>query len=188
MVIHASAAEATAAIAARALEAVERSDALALTVATNASAAEINQAVRAGRIEAGAVDDTRVAIGMDGVRIGTGDVIMTRANDPRADVSNRQRWRVAAIGADGSVIAIDGAHRVALAPQWAADHVQLAYATTDYANQGVTTERSLTWVGAATTAAGLYVGASRGRLANEVHVVATDLEAARQTLVAAMGP
>ncbi len=187
LVIHASGAEATAVIAAKALEAIERPGSLAVTCATNAGADEINQAVRAGRVQAGAVDDTRVAIGMDDVRIGVGDIIMTRANDAAADVSNRQRWVVVAISPAGALQVADGAHRAALSPPWVASHVQLGYATTDYGNQGVTTDASVTWVGDATTAAGLYVGASRGRLANEIHVVAPDLEAATEALVAAMG-
>ncbi|MGH9131650.1 MAG: hypothetical protein ACRDWV_08265, partial [Acidimicrobiales bacterium] len=159
----------------------------AVTAATNAAADQINQAVRAGRIEAGQVDDTHVAIGMDEVRIGVGDVIMTRANDARADVSNRQRWTVQSINAQGALQVADGAHRTLLSPPWVAAHVQLGYASTDYGNQGVTTDASLTWCSDATTAAGLYVGASRGRLANEVHVVAPDLEEAKACVVAAMG-
>ncbi|MGH7697948.1 MAG: AAA family ATPase, partial [Candidatus Dormibacteria bacterium] len=187
VVAHASVAEATAAIAGRVLEAVDRPGALAVTVATNEAAAALNAAVRAGRIAAGAVDDTRVALGAEGVRIGAGDLIVTRHNDAGADVSNRQRWRVEAISDTGAIVAVDGRHRVTLAPGWAAQWVQLAYAVTDYGNQGVTTDASLTWVGGATTAAGLYVGASRGRLANEVHVVASDIESAKAAIIGAMG-
>ena len=48
-------------------------------------------------------------------------------------------------------------------------------------------DASITWVSEATTAAGLYVGATRGRYANVLHVVAADPAAARDCLVAAMG-
>ncbi|MGH9074985.1 MAG: relaxase domain-containing protein, partial [Acidimicrobiales bacterium] len=176
VVLHASVAEATAAIAGRVLEAVGRPGALAVTVSTNEAAEQLNAAVRSGRVAAGDVDDARVAIGMDGVRIGAGDLIVTRHNDAGADVSNRQRWAVESIADTGAVMAVDGGHRVALAPSWAAEFVQLGYAVTDYGNQGVTTDASVTWLGPATSAAGLYVGASRGRLANEVHMVAPDME------------
>jgi len=69
-------------------------------------------------------------------------------------------------------------------PAYVASAAQLGYATTDYGNQGVTTERSLTWVGEATSAAGLYVGATRGRYGNTVHVVADGLDDARAEIVA----
>ena len=72
-------------------------------------------------------------------------------------------------------------------PAYVASAAQLGYATTDYGNQGVTTERSLTWVGEATSAAGLYVGATRGRYGNTVHVVADGLDDARAEIVAALG-
>jgi len=62
-------------------------------------------------------------------------------------------------GAQGAhtLSARGGDQRVVLEPAYVATATQLGYATTDYGNQGVTTERSLTWVGEATSAAGLYV-------------------------------
>ena len=67
-----------------------------------------------------------------------------------------------------------------------AEALDLAYASTGYGNQGVTAERSATWVGPATTGAGLYVAATRGRWRNTLHVVARGREAARAELVAAL--
>jgi hypothetical protein len=64
--------------------------------------------------------------------------------------------------------------------------VQLGYAATDYGNQGVTAARSATWVGPATSSGGLYVGASRGRWENTLHVVAEDAAEARDVLAAAL--
>jgi hypothetical protein len=66
-----------------------------------------------------------------------------------------------------------------------AEAVQLAYATTDYGNQGVTVDRSITWVGEATTAGGLYVGVTRGRYDNRLHVLAEDRDEARAQIVRA---
>jgi len=91
-------------------------------------------------------------------------------------VSNHQSLTVEAVGDDGALSAREGDQRVVLEPVYVATAAQLGYATTDHANQGVTTGRSLTWVGEATSAAGLYVGATRGRYANTVHVVAGALE------------
>ena len=69
----------------------EEEDRLAVTVATNDDAGELNRAVRDRRVQAGLVDDVRVAAVMDGARIGVGDRIVTRRNDAAADVANRGR-------------------------------------------------------------------------------------------------
>lgn len=160
-----------------------------MTVATNSDARKVNQAVRDLRVAAGQVDDARVAVGVDGERIGVGDRIVTRRNDTAVGVANRETWTVEAVTGDGAVLAVGGGggRHVRLDAEYVAGHTQLAYATTDYGNQGVTADRSVTWVSDATTAGGLYVGATRGRYANTLHVVASDPDDARRRLVAAIG-
>jgi exodeoxyribonuclease V alpha subunit len=187
VVLHASEGEAVAAIATDAAPDLERLGAVAVTVATNAEAELVNQAVRGLRVSAGTVNDTVVTLGMEGVRIGPGDHIVTRRNDAERNVSNRQSWVVKEVLSDGAVVAGDGAHRVYLDPSYVAEAVQLGYACTDYGNEGVTTARSVTSVGAATSAGGLYVGATRGRYDNTLHLVAQNREDARMQLVAALG-
>lgn len=192
VVIHPTPSQAIEAIATQIAAQVDTPGALAATVATNEQAGAINAAVRDLRIRAGTVDDSRVLAGMDQVRIGVGDHIVTRSNDAANDVSNRQSWTVAAINPDGSLLAGSaladrGQRQVLLEPAYVSRAVQLGYATTDYGNQGTTTERSLTWVADATTAGGLYVGATRGRYDNTLHVVANDLDQAADRIVAAMG-
>jgi len=192
VVIHPSPSQAIEAIATQIAAQVDTPGALAATVATNEQAGAINQAVRDLRIREGTVDDSQVTTGMDQVRIGVGDHIVTRSNDAANDVSNRQSWTVAAINTDGSLLARSlladpGQRQVLLDSAYVTRAVQLGYATTDYGNQGTTTDKSLTWVADATTAAGLYVGATRGRYANALHVVATDLDQASDRIVAAMG-
>ena len=95
-----------------------------------------------------------------------------------------------AITDDGTVLARsigkgDPRH-VFLDGSYLAEAVQLGYVATDYGNQGVTSDASLTLVGEVTSAGGLYVGATRGRFENLVHVVAEDEEDARAKLVAAL--
>ena len=124
---------------------------------------------------------------MGEVRIGVGDRAVTRKNDSSLGVANRQAWRVATIGPDGSVALDAGGRWARLPASYVAEALDLAYATTGYGNQGVTAERLATWVGPATTAAGLYVGATRGRWQNTLHVVARGREAARDELLAALG-
>jgi hypothetical protein len=185
VVVHATEDEALAAVAAEAARAAEVPGALATTVATNAQALAVNEAVRAQRVAAGLVDDRRVAVGMDGVRIGAGDQITTRRNDPDLGVANREHWRVQEIRR-GAVVAEEAGRRVTLPPGYVAQAVQLGYATTDYGAQGTTAARSVTLAGEATTAGGLYVAATRGRYENTVHVVAADLDGARDQLTAAL--
>ena len=186
--VHRSRAEAIEAIARQAAAQAARPEALAVTVATNEDAAALNEAVRNLRVQQGAVDDARTATGMEGVPIGAGDRIVTRRNDTATAVANREAWTVEAITEDGTVLArsVEGGNRhVRLEPGYLRDAVQLGYATTDYGNQGVTTDASVTWVGDATSAGGLYVGATRGRYENVLHIVAEDAETARQKLIAA---
>lgn len=186
VVVHQSEEAAIAALAIEAADAATRPGSLALSVATNEEARALNEAARGLLVSRGLVDDDVVAVGMGEVRIGVGDRAVTRRNDSSLGVANRQAWQVAAVGPDGSV-ALDGGGRWARLPaSYVAEALDLAYASTGYGNQGVTAERSATWVGTATTGAGLYVGATRGRWQNTLHVVARGREAARAGLVAAL--
>ena len=186
VVVHPSREEVVAAMAAEAAREAGREGALAVTVATNADATELNEAARALRVAAGQVDDSVVATGMDGARIGAGDRVVTRRNDNGAGVANRETWTVSAVGEDGSVTLRGKERHVQLPAEYVASAVQLGYAATDYGNQGVTAARSATWVGPATSAGGLYVGASRGRWQNTLHVVADGPDEARDVLAAAL--
>ena len=193
LVVHASQADTVAAIAAQVAAAQDReeADGLAVTVATNDQADQVNQAVRALRVAAGQVDDTRSVAGMGGVAVGVGDRIVTRRNNTAADVANRECWRVEKVIDDGTIAARSlgsgPARRVRLDAAYVAGAVQLAYASTDYGNQGITCDRSVTWVTEATSAGGLYVGATRGRYDNTLHLVAADMAAAQMQLIAAVG-
>ena len=101
-------------------------------------------------------------------------------------MANRQSWTVTAVNDDGSLMLRGKDRHVQLPAEYVASAVQLGYAATDYGNQGVTAARSATWVAAATSAGGLYVGASRGRWENRLHVVAEGPEEARDVLAAAL--
>ena len=186
VVVHPSREEAVAAMAAEAAREGGREGALAVTVATNADATELNQAARALRVVTGEVDDSVVATGMDDARIGAGDRVVTRRNDNTLAVANREPWTVSAVGEDGSLTVRGKDRYVQLPGEYVSNAVQLGYAATDYGNQGVTAARSATWVSLATSAGGLYVGASRGRWENTLHVVAEGPGEARDTLARAV--
>lgn len=167
-------------------------DGEAITVATNDEAAEVNERIRAGRIERGEVDDTATATGSDGLSIGAGDLIQTRKNSSDLGVANRQQWIVQQVAEDGRVYAREVGNQrkhqrtVALSAEYVSEHAHLSYAATAYGVQGATVNNSHTMLSEATSAAGVYVGMTRGREKNRLHIVAADLADARAQFIEAM--
>ncbi len=171
-------------------ETVENGD--AITVATNDEAAAVNERIRAARVERGEVDDTVTATGSDGLRIGAGDLIQTRRNDNALGVTNRQQWAVQRVTDDGTVYAREvgsgrrNARTVTLPAEYVTEHAHLSYAATAYGVQGATVDASHTVLSEATSAAGVYVGMTRGREANRLHIVAENLADARGQFIDAI--
>lgn len=170
----------------------QRNDGDAVTVTSNDEAAGINDRIRDERTRRGLVDDTATATGSDGLRIGRGDLIQTRKNDTDLGVANRQQWIVQHITADGTVTAREASNgrklprTVRLPVDYVAEQAHLSYAATAYGVQGATTDRSHTILTDATSAASVYVGMTRGRNENLLHVVADSQAEARAQFVAAM--
>ena len=164
----------------------------AITAATNDEARMLNERIRAERVERGEVDDARTVFGSDGLPIGAGDVIQTRRNESTLGVANRQAWMVQHVGDGGglSVVEIGNGRKqqrtVTLPAEYVTEDVHLAYAVTAYGVQGTTVDASHTVLTDARDAAGVYVGLTRGREANTLHVVATDLDYAKQQFVEAL--
>ncbi|WP_448390592.1 MobF family relaxase [Microbacterium aurum] len=164
----------------------------AITVATNDEAAALNERIRAGRVEAGEVDDTVTATGSDGLSIGADDLIQTRKNSSDLGVANRQQWIVQQVTEDGTVYAreVDSGRKspraVALPAEYVGEHAHLSYAATAYGVQGATVGASHTILSEATSAAGVYVGMTRGRQTNRLHVAAQDMADARAQFIEAM--
>ena len=115
----------------------------------------------------------------DGHQVRVGDLIQTRHNtgdlhtSDGSRVLNRDVWRVIGRRGDGAVVAehVRRAARVAIDVGYLAEHVHLAYATTVAGAQGRTVDTGHVIVTPHTTAGALYVGMTRGRLANHAHVV-----------------
>src|SRR3546814_715487 len=164
----------------------------AITTATNDEARELNERVRDERVRGGLVDDARTTTGSDGLSIGRGDVIQTRQNDSDVQVANRQTWTVQAVGQDGAVWAKENGNgrrrqrTVRLPAEYVAEHTHLAYAATAYGVQGATVPGSHTVLSDALDASGVYVGMTRGQETNRLHVVAADVDDAREQFVAAL--
>jgi uncharacterized coiled-coil protein SlyX/thymidine kinase len=176
----------------RAAVTAERIDGAAITTATNDEARELNALIREDRVRAGLVDDARTVEGSDGLSIGRGDLIQTRRNDAEVGVANRQTWIVQHVGTDGDLWVRDAAsdrkqqRTMHLPAEYVAEHAHLAYAATAYGVQGITAPESHTILSDALDAAGVYVGLTRGREANRLHVVAADLGDARGQFTAAL--
>ena len=164
----------------------------AITTATNDEARELNERIRETRVRAGLVDDARTTTGSDGLSIGAGDVIQARQNDSDVQVANRQTWTVQAVGQDGTVWAKENdtsrkrQRTVRLPVEYVAEHTHLAYASTAYGVQGATVPGSHTVLSDALDASGVYVGMTRGQETNLLHIVAADVDDAREQFTAAL--
>jgi conjugative relaxase-like TrwC/TraI family protein len=118
-----------------------------------------------------------------GERIGIGDRVATRRNDPDLAVANRQTWTVTGLGEDGS-LTLRGRRRDRMVPaEYATKFVELAYATTVHGAQGETVDSAHVAIGETTGAAAAYVAMTRGRNRNTAHLVAESLEDARKQWV-----
>lgn len=158
----------------------------AVTTATNDEATTLNALIRERRVTSGEVDDTRTTFGSDGLPIGAGDVIQTRRNNTEVGVANRQTWTVHQVTTSGDLYVTEAGNArkqqraVRLPAGYVAEHAHLAYAVTAYGVQGATVDVSHTVLSDALDAAGVYVGMTRGRHANVLHIVAADLDDARE--------
>ena len=155
---------------------------------TREQVATLNGATRDRLVAAGHVDDRRGVVTDAGERLGVGDRVITRRNDRVLAVANRDTWTIAAIDHDGTLTLYNrdaraGTQSRSLPPSYARQHVELAYATTVHGAQGETTHTGHLLLGEHTTAAATYVAMTRGRETNVAHVVAEDLDEARQLWV-----
>ena len=168
---------------------------------TREQAAQLNAVIRDHLVATGQVDDHTVVTTRAGERIGAGDRVTTRRNNPHLGVANRDTWTViAADPATGAahhparstpttatrgVVARDSSR--VLDAGYVARHVELGYATTAHGAQGATTATAHVVIGEQTGAAAAYVGMTRGRAANTAHLVADSIDDARAQWVAVFG-
>ena len=115
-----------------------------------------------------------------GERLGVGDRVATRRNNPDLQVANRQTWTITEIGDDGGLVLRGRGREHAIPVEYAKDYVELAYATTVHGAQGDTVDRAHVALSETTGAAATYVAMTRGRESNTAHLVAESVEDARQ--------
>lgn len=163
-----------------------RGERVALVTATNAEAQQINERIQQERLETGALNADRFAVGQDGQRLLVGDIVQTRRNDASFGIDNRALWVLTRITRDGVRLAslTDSGDIRAVDSGYAAEHIHLAYASTVHGIQGETVDHS--YVGPGVDAAGLYVGMTRGRRSNTVMTVARNLDQAIDQLADTM--
>jgi exodeoxyribonuclease V alpha subunit len=121
-----------------------------------------------------------------GERIGIGDRIATRRNDPDTDVANRETWTVTDTQCGGLTV-VGEAGRRTLPAEYVREHVELAYANTVYGAQGVTVPVAHVSIDDHTGASSAYVGMTRGHANNTAHLVAETLDDARRQWIDVFG-
>jgi len=139
---------------------------------------DLNAAIRDQRTEAHQSKSVVTTAG--GERIGLGDRVATRRNDPDLQVANRQTWTVTGIGDDGSLTLHGHGRDRQIPAEYAARFVELAYATTVHGAQGDTVDQAHVAISDTTGAAAAYVAMTRGRHGNTAHLVADNLDDAKK--------
>jgi conjugative relaxase-like TrwC/TraI family protein len=165
---------------------------VAITAATNDHVDTINAAIQAARRRLGQLNPDQAVSIAGGEVAHPGDVVATRQNarDLRTStgepIRNRDLWDVISTHPDGPLtVSHRAGHGLAILPvDYTRAHVRLGYAATEHGTQADTVDVAIELVSSATTHRGLYVGATRGRDENRIHVITDtgDLAEARDVL------
>jgi hypothetical protein len=148
----------------------------------NDLAAQISSQIRDHLIELGQVQSAGVLLGRDGNTGGIGDVVMCRRNDHRIGVTNRAQYRVLDVTHTGALLLqpltrsgqeTAGADPIEVPAGYVATDVQLGYAGTVHATQGITVDNSYFVADGAAGPAAQYVALTRGRQRNSAFVALT---------------
>lgn len=152
-----------------------------LVVGTEEQAYDLSSRVRAKLVEAGHV--AAVGVQLRGFNTaGVGDIVQSRLNDHPADVLNRDRWQVVGTSDTGELHVRkqlesgEYSNEVqVLDPEYVQRQVELGYASTTNAAQGLTVKgeqggTSHSLIGRQTSAAHAYVGGSRATDENHFYV------------------
>lgn len=148
----------------------EGEDAL-MVAKRNAEVGRLNELAREVMRSQGRLGQMEIEVGE--ARFAAGDQVITRINDHKAEIYNRERWRVAEVDPrDGSVVldGIDTARRVCVDAVYLGrttdggdPALQHAYAATTYQAQGSTVDRTYVMADPSMDKQELYVAASRSR-------------------------
>jgi conjugative relaxase-like TrwC/TraI family protein len=148
-----------------------------IVVDNHTDAADVSARCQQVLSDSGRLGD-QVGTGRAGCVLRVGDLVQSRHNtaDIRTStgrrVLNRDIWIITGHTDTGVTARHAREHAtVTFTPGYLDVHVELAYAVTIAGAQGRTTDTAHTIVSPRTQAAGLYVGMTRGRIANHAHVI-----------------
>ena len=185
--VHAGTAELHTAIAEAVLADRQARHETLVVAVTLEQVAALNTTIRGRLVTAGLVDNRHTISTLAGERLGRGDRVATRHNDVGLDVANRETWTVTAVRRDGSLTVRGRRGARQLPAHYVSEHLELAYAVTAHGAQGTTSATAHLLLDEHATAASTYVGMTRGRHANTAHLIATDLDQARDQWGLAFG-
>jgi len=145
---------------------------------TRDTVAALNARARADRLAAQSTPVGGEVALREGATASAGDLITTRRNDRRLAltandwVRNGDRWHIQDVRSDGSLrVRHLGTRRVIILPaDYVAAHVDLGYARTIHAAQGLTADAAHTVATGAESRQLLYVAMTRGRTHNHLYV------------------
>src|SRR5699024_4643746 len=116
-----------------------------------------------------------------------GNSVMTRSNNPDLIVTNRESFRVVQLDSDVALMmTVEDQRHHHITPAYVQDNIHLCYAVTDYGNQRTTLDNGSVLLESYMSGCGVYVGATRGREDNTIHIVADDLEDAKAQFITTM--
>jgi hypothetical protein len=139
----------------------------------NTERARLNEQARELRKSQGKLGAEEIEVG--GQRFAAGDEVITRVNDQRAQIYNRERWRVeevdpdsgrmrlAGIDTPGRQVGVDPGYLGRVNPSDGAPALEHAYAVTIYQAQGATVDKAFVVADPSMDRQEFYVAASRSR-------------------------
>jgi len=150
----------------------ERGEDALMIAKRNSEVAELNALAREQVKAAGRLGGEEIEVG--GACFAAGDQIITRINDRRAGIFNRERWRVAEVDRDSGslvLVGIDTAGRVCVDSDYlgrlrdrdGGPAIEHAYAATTYQAQGATVDTAFVMADPSMDRQELYVATSRTR-------------------------
>jgi hypothetical protein len=149
---------------------------------TRAQVADLNNAARTARLNG--TTSGREGILADGNPASQGDVVITRRNNrslttsATAWVRNGDRWTITAVHPDGGldVQRLKTHAQITLPADYVAASVELGYATTIHAAQGVTADTCHGLLTGSESRQVAYTMLSRGRIANHAWIQVSDID------------
>jgi conjugative relaxase-like TrwC/TraI family protein len=150
----------------------ERGEDALMIAKLNSERERLNERAREAMRAGGRLGGEEIEVG--GRPFAAGDEVITRVNDQRARIFNRERWRVEAVDVDGRrlrLAGLDGDRRVEVDPDYlnwvnpadGAPAIEHGYAATIYQVQGTTLDSAYVMADPSMDRQEFYVAASRTR-------------------------